>query len=176
MTWHGHGQVTWNIFIIEMYWILRGREETFISYLVPLLKLQIQKARFGPFWVLFGQSSLLPRTCILVCSLPWNIIIIKKIVPAQMPAMHWVDKAIESWSEMLANSCTYRSQSACHNTASQEQWQSFVWVTWIHTQRQKKGVIFIHSLQAQPTLFRHNKLNILVKMQTFHLEKLILTH
>ena len=37
ITWHGHGQVTWNIFRTEMYWILRGRKRHLQAiYLVPL--------------------------------------------------------------------------------------------------------------------------------------------
>ena len=68
---------TWASYMQHLHnWNVRNikrEEETFTSYLVPLLDLLIHKARLSPFWVLLEWSSLLPRTCILVCSLPWNI-------------------------------------------------------------------------------------------------------
>ena len=79
MTWHGHGRVTWNIFLIELQWILRGRDETFPSYLVPLSLLTDTESKVQPFLGSLWAISLLPSMCILVCSLSWNA---KSIVPA----------------------------------------------------------------------------------------------
>lgn len=73
MTWHGHGQVTWNIFITGNALTIKREQETFTSYLAHFSIYWYTKqgsAHSGFSWRI---SSLLPRTCILVCSLPWNI-------------------------------------------------------------------------------------------------------